>query len=56
MRDQRFIAVHRGGPLSSDDHARLENWVSDCGERVLPLFMRFGQDDRATKAIRIARV
>ena len=45
MRDRRFIAAHRGGPLDHDSHVVLARWAADCAERVLSLFTR-GSDDR----------
>lgn len=38
MRDKRFIAVHRGGPLSKEQHYQLISWAHTCTEHVLPLF------------------
>jgi hypothetical protein len=38
MRDKRFVAVHRGGPLSLEHHRLLMGWAHDCAEHVLPLF------------------
>jgi len=55
MRDKRFIAVHRGGPLDRDRHNLMAAWAADCAEHVLPLFERACQDDRPRKAIAVAR-
>jgi hypothetical protein len=30
MRDERFIAVHRGGPLKKEEHRQLIKWACDC--------------------------
>ena len=38
MRDKRFIAEHRGGPLKKEQHRQLIKWACDCAENVLPLF------------------
>jgi hypothetical protein len=38
MRDKRFIAEHRGGPLKKEQHRQLIKWACDCSENVLPLF------------------
>ena len=38
MRDKRFIAEHRGGPLKKEQHYQLVAWACDCAEHVLPLF------------------
>ena len=55
MRDERFIAVHRGGPLSLKKHQMLAAWAAKCAERVLPLFDVTSQDDRPRKAIETAK-
>jgi hypothetical protein len=54
MRDIRFVAEHRGGPLNKVQHRQLINWASACAEHVLPLF---GEkiDDRLVFALFIAR-
>lgn len=38
MRDKRFIAEHRGGPLKKEQHWQLMQWACDCAENVLSLF------------------
>lgn len=55
MRDKRFVAVHRGGPLSIEDHRLLVSWAADCAERVLPLFEAESDDRRPREAIEVAR-
>lgn len=55
MRDWRFVAAHRGGPLSAADHRLLAAWAADCAERVLPIFEARSTDDRPRRAIEIAR-
>ena len=55
MRDRRFIAAHRGGPLDRDSHVFLARWAADCAERVLPLFTRCSDDSRPKDALDIAR-
>jgi hypothetical protein len=55
MRDRRFVAVHRGGPLEVAEHRLLAAWAADCAERVLPLFEECGSDDRPRRAIEVAR-
>jgi hypothetical protein len=54
MRDKRFIAEHRGGPLKKEQHRQLINWACACAEHVLPLF---GEkiDERLIYALFIAR-
>ena len=56
MRDDRFKAVHRGGPLDLHRHRLLATWAADCAERVLPRFgQQYSQDDRPWRAIETAR-
>ncbi len=56
MRDNRFKAVHRGGPLDLRRHRLLATWAADCAEHVLPLFgEQYPQDDRPRRAIETAR-
>ncbi|MFA6455652.1 MAG: putative immunity protein [Bacteroidota bacterium] len=38
MRDKRFVAKHRGGPLTKERHFQLMKWACDCSRHVLPLF------------------
>lgn len=54
MRDRRFIAVHRGGPLDLDSHRALARWAAGCAERVLPFFTRCSPDTRPQQALDIA--
>jgi hypothetical protein len=37
MRDKRFVAEHRGGPLKKAQHYQLIQWACDCAEHVLHL-------------------
>lgn len=37
MRDKRFVAAHRGGPLTKDHHHQLIRWARKCSEHVLSL-------------------
>ena len=55
MRDKRFVAAHRGGPLDLDHHRLLAIWAADCAERVLPIFEQDRSDERPRKAIAVAR-
>ena len=55
MRDQRFVAVHRGGPLDRESHVVLARWAADCAERVLHLFTRHSNDRRPQAALDVAR-
>jgi hypothetical protein len=54
MRDRRFIAEHRGGPLKKEQHKQLNRWACDCAENVLPLL---GEklDERLKNALFIAK-
>src|SRR5512137_29025 len=54
MRDARFIAEHRGGPLKKEQHYQLITWACDCAEHVLPLFGKT-IDDRLKNALLIGR-
>jgi len=54
MRDSRFIAEHRGGPLSKERHRQLMQWACDCAEHVLPLFGK-RIDPRLTNALKVAQ-
>ena len=56
MRDERFKAAHRGGPLDLRRHQLLAVWAADCAEHVLPLFDEcYPQDHRPRRAIDTAR-
>jgi hypothetical protein len=55
MRDRRFVAVHRGGPLDLARHRLLAVWAADCAERVLPLFEECSADDRPRRALDMAK-
>jgi hypothetical protein len=35
MRDKRFVAEHRGGPLKMEQHRQLMVWACACVEHVL---------------------
>ena len=54
MRDKRFIAEHRGGPLKKEQHHQLMKWACDCAEHVLPLFGE-NIDERLTNALCVAK-
>ena len=54
MRDKRFIAEHRGGPLKKEQHYQLIQWSCDCAEHVLYLFGE-NIDERLKNAIHIAK-
>ena len=54
MRDKRFVAVHRGGPLTGEQHNQLIRWAGECSEHVLPLIDR-DIDGRLIHALNVAR-
>lgn len=54
MRDKRFIAEHRGGPLTKEQHRQLILWACKCVENILPLYTN-PIDKRLTQAIKIAK-
>ncbi|MFD2161523.1 putative immunity protein [Paradesertivirga mongoliensis] len=47
-----FIAEHRGGPLSKQNHRRLMGWARECARRVLPLIKTV--DSRLIYALQVA--
>ena len=53
MRDKRFVAERRGGPLKKEQHRQLMQWAIDCAEHVLPVF---GDklDPRLSNALKVA--
>jgi len=55
MRDHRFVAAHRGGPLDKDSHILLARWAADCADEVLHFFTQASDDERPKHAIEIAR-
>ncbi len=54
MRDRRFVAQHRGGPLSRERHHQLVQWACDCAEHILPLVGK-SIDARLTHALEVAK-
>ena len=54
MRDKRFIAEHRGGPLKKEQHRQLIKWACECAENVLPLFGE-KPDERLKNALLVAK-
>lgn len=55
MRDFRFVAMHRGGRLSRENHALLARWAANCAEHVLTLFSLHHDNPAPGRAIEIAR-
>jgi hypothetical protein len=54
MRDRRFIAEHRGGLLTKDNHHQLIRWARECSEHVLSLIDE-NIDKRLIQALHIAK-
>lgn len=52
MRDRRFVAKHRGGPLEEEQHRLLMAWALACATRVLPL-LEGDIDPRLRDALRV---
>jgi hypothetical protein len=54
MRDKRFVALHRGGPLTKDHHHQLMRWARECSGHVVSLI---GEDidQRLMHALSVAR-
>ena len=55
MRDRRFVASHRGGPLDVAKHRLLASWAADCAEHVLSLVKKCSSDNRPHQAVEVAR-
>lgn len=56
MRDRRFVAAHRGGPLGRTEHYLLSIWAAACAEHVLSHFTAHASDDRPRQAVETARI
>lgn len=54
MRDRRFVAEHRGGPLKKEQHIQLMQWAIACAEHVLHLFGE-ETDERLLNALQAAK-
>ena len=54
MRDTRFVAEHRGGPLKKEQHIQLITWAYTCAEHVLHL-SGGPPEERLKNALLIAR-
>jgi hypothetical protein len=54
MRDKRFIAEHRGGQLTKDNHHKLIRWARECSEHVLSLVDE-KIDNRLLHALHVAK-
>jgi hypothetical protein len=49
-----FIAAHRGGPLTKDNHRKLMRWARECSAHVLPLISS-NIDCRLVYALQVAK-
>ena len=54
MRDKRFVAEHRGGPLTKEQHYLVITWACGCAENVLHLFGAI-TDERLKNALLIGK-
>jgi hypothetical protein len=54
MRDKRFIAEHRGGLLTKDNHQKLIKWARACSEHVMSLIDK-DVDKRLLHALHVAK-
>jgi len=54
MRDKRFVAEHRGGPLKKEQHYLMITWACGCAENVLHLFGEI-TDERLKNALLIGK-
>ena len=54
MRDKRFVAVHRGGTLTKENHYQLIRWAWKCSEHVFRLIPK-DIDTRLIHALIIAQ-
>jgi len=54
MRDNRFVAVHRGGPLTKGHHHQLIRWARECSENLLSLIDE-NIDQRLIRALSVAK-
>jgi hypothetical protein len=53
MRDKRFVAEHRGGPLTKAQHRLLVQWAIACTMHVLTLYDE-KVDERLLNALKVA--
>jgi hypothetical protein len=54
MRDQRWVAEHRGGPLKIEQHRQLIKWACACVKHVFPLLGK-QKDERLEIAMMVAK-
>lgn len=53
MRSKRFVAIHRGGELSPEEHRELMRWAISCSRRVLGYYGK-ELDEPLANAIRVS--
>lgn len=49
MRDKRFIAEHRGGPLKLEQHRQLMQWACACARHIMKILNN--NDDRLVNVL-----
>ena len=54
MRDQRFVALHRGGLLTPGQHRLLIHWAIECSEHAI-LLLADKVDSQVLRALEVAR-
>ncbi len=54
MRNRQFIALHRGGLLTGEDHQKLMKWARECAMHVIHLTEK-KRDHRLLAALEVAR-
>lgn len=54
MRDKRFVAEHRGGPLKIEQHRQLMMWAYGCVEHVLQ-FYGLEPEERILKVLHVGK-
>jgi len=54
MRDKRFMAEHRGGTLTKEQHRHLMAWACVCVGHILPL-LAGKPDERIENALKVAK-
>jgi hypothetical protein len=54
MRDIRFIAEHRGGPLKKEQHRQLISWACDCAEHLFPIIV-YGEIERLKNILLVGK-
>lgn len=50
-----FIAEHRGGPLTKENHRRLNKWARECAEHILLMIDKKDIDHRLMEALQVSK-